>query len=707
MNKKNKYISLFIVTGLAVGLVGCNKMQTNIAYYDEIGNGYNVDLFNKNEVLALGADPGCLYITDGGEYDGYFFMYPTSDFNYDCKGIVGYKSKDLVHWETVGAVFTPESSSYITGNVWAPEVVYDGEALQTEYGLSEDATKKGVYYLFFNSNDQYNAGETNAELVFDTHTDKNKYDEIMNTTYTEEQLHVKISEYYSFYQIDKLDNEDYYKEFSKIGVSKFYEKYIESSIDTSDVLYKVNHLEDILDWLVEYHELKDDPNGELNDLVKLYADLETTPTTILNDYGIGVAVSNSPAGPFKQFTREGDKVKDGERTITIKDTFLSSEDMTGFANGLSLLESYEKGFPMIDANPFVDKKTGDKYLYFVRRHSSDSSKETNFICGIKMGKSWTDDPDWSTLKRLTKCNVTTVNGNEVSDTEDSLNNNRINEGPNMYYDANSDEYILTYSVNKLSNRSYSVAQAISTDGPLGDFTKVKKEDGGYILFSDSRNCVSGAGHHSIVEYNDKLYIVYHVHQNSEIATGQRGIAFDELYLTKNNKGQTVLQANGPTCTIQPIIDNCAEYKNIAKEASLSNNDYDAETLSSLTDGQISVYSFIDFVKECSIKGKTTFKFTFNDYKTVKAIMVYNSKLSETAFDEIAEIKMEYVDGQGKEQTAYICNLKFDKTNIDEMGIINQCSSAICEFDEMRVKSISITFNTDKNVGISEIRILGK
>ena len=132
---------VMILTGCSFGNAGTDLGVVGLSYYDEMGEeGYNTDLFYRNDLSTRGADPGVVYISEG-EYEGYFFLYGSDDFN--SRGYSAIKSKDLVSWEFVGECFIPEDDSWGVSSMWAPEVIYD-----------EDS---GKYYMF------YSATNTNQE----------------------------------------------------------------------------------------------------------------------------------------------------------------------------------------------------------------------------------------------------------------------------------------------------------------------------------------------------------------------------------------------------------------------------------------------------------------------------------------------------------------------------------------------------------------
>ena len=388
-------------------------------------------------------------------------------------------------------------------------------------------------------------------------------------------------------------------------------------------------------------------------------------------------------------------------------------DANGGYRGASL-GGFEGG---IDPHPYVDDN-GDKWLFWVDSSGPDR------ICAVKM-INWLK-PDWSTATALLYHSFYTVedwkaaqNGQYVEFVPYELQSATINEGPHVI--KHKDKYYLTFSVGAYSDNSYQVAQAVA-DSITGPYRKLTREEGGLILSSELTGSmeISGPGHHSFVTAGDQMLIVYHRHNDPVVGGGARNMAIDEVkWITIKDKfgnDLDVMYSNGTTATVQPNFEAFSEYKNIADEAVVSGD----AALTPLTDGLLSVFKyypeeFAKYVPETMINKTTTFTFDFNEAQTVRAVMVYNSKLEDYVFLNVS--KIEFVcEENGKEVIRYIENVKFNedcfKAN-DYDGTIYYVvpgAAAYAEFDELNVKSVRITVDVpegQESVGISEIRILGK
>jgi hypothetical protein len=370
---------------------------------------------------------------------------------------------------------------------------------------------------------------------------------------------------------------------------------------------------------------------------------------------------------------------------------------------------YEAG---IDPHPFV-AADGTKYLYWV-----DSTK-TDRISVVEM-ENWLK-PKWETAKFLVCHNYYTVADyitKEMCGKSVELageDRNSINEGP-FVIEHNGKVY-LTFSIGAYSDNSYHVYQAVA-DSPDGDFRKLTKAEGGQLMTGDGVR-MSGTGHHSLLQVGEQLVMIYHRHTDVVAAGGPRNPAVDEIkWITIKDKfgnDLDVMYSNGPTTTVQPKLEAHAEYKNIADEAVVSGH-ADAKYLN---DGLLSANKNIDmdfeqYVQETVIDKTTTFTFNFAEARTVRAIMVYNSKNEWDAFTSVARMELVCVEN-GRTVTRHIENVIFSDEcfEADDLGnvyYIAPGAAAYAEFDELNVKSVKITIevpNGQSIVGISEIRILGK
>lgn len=441
---------------------------------------------------------------------------------------------------------------------------------------------------------------------------------------------------------------------------------------------------------------------------------------------LGMAYSDSPVGPFKTFVgtnKNGTKMDEKTPLFDIELLNPANENY----------KFYKKGSSFIDAFPFIDPVTGDKYLYMSRTRNVHSS---NVIAGVKMIDWMT--PDYSTYTELTEVNKTTVGGSEYTERFEGADVvNAINEAPNMIY--HDGQYYLTFSVCATTDPEYSVMQALS-DSPLGPFTKVQESNGGVVLGVEMTEYGSQAwdhvlctGSHCFVNDGDDLWVVYHQDENrlSEGSTGigdfERGIAIDRVSFVKNDLGQTILHCNGPTTSIQPKVYSSLEYKNIiskanvkattSKFANMGGKEIDS---SLLTDGLIKLRTY-DQVDELIAKDYMKVNIKFDNYIKAKSLLIYNSCDYYKAFDKVEKIEFEFrkkIEGRPCVGTALISDAIYDLGTYSNMDMPYATSTLymrpgaplIFEFDDLETNEISILIKCPEgkeSFALNEIVVLGK
>lgn len=473
------------------------------------------------------------------------------------------------------------------------------------------------------------------------------------------------------------------------------------------------------------------------DADKWYMFFSSTPKDSSNSYIPYIAEGDSPAGPFtlvdhidSYTATDGTPLKDIENIETDNsyyyqrymtfDPYQMSQAMENL--GLGDMDATSDVLRAIDFHPYVDSATGDKYLYF-------NTSVNSYIMGIKMN-SWAE-PDYSTLTIIAKPGYSTPSAAE-KDVPNEMNTS-VNEA--AWITEHNGKYYLTYSTNSYKDKTYQVCQAVA-DSPLGEFRKLTEKEGGILLSADAalRDDVSGTGHSSIINAGGQYYIVYHKHNSISEGGSSRHVAVDEIeWITvKDAQGNDldVMYANGPTTSVQPLPEFASEYKNVASEAEVSATSLaDDSSVSCLTDGLLSVNRFANndmvetYVKETCFTAETTITLTFDDYKTIRALMIYNSKNMESAFYNIERVEFDCRLEDGTLATKYIDGLVFDwdaYTSTDDIDVIRPAASAIAEFDEIECNEIRITispateeqipvhgYNDMAELAVSEIRVLGK
>lgn len=462
------------------------------------------------------------------------------------------------------------------------------------------------------------------------------------------------------------------------------------------------------------------------------------------DFYIDCAVSENPQGPFEQYAiyiqgveasadatqEEKDllaywqeklaPVEDNEAaksagfaegSLYVYPALVDFRDMReqkeGEDDGDYLTKEAGDGYmKVIDASPFIDPQTGDKYLYFVRDLGSGHS--TSSICVMQMDEYWRplldENENYANVRLLTETNKLTLEGQE-----EALNEGRVNEAPFVIYNESNQKYYLMLSVNTFTDKMYSVRLAVS-DSPNGPFTKLTREQGGWLLYADpSCSWMSGTGHNSVVEKDGKMFIVYHAHTDRVTGNSSRAIAFDSLVWVTNSDNEQVLHANGGSYAYMPQT--TGEWSNIAPEATVTaSNVKDGSDVKYLNDGAVMIHDdgvVSEFVMNA---GTAEITLKFSEYREICALFIYNSSNYDLAFNRIESVEFSFKDDDAKVAgTAYTSNLDFywDKYYTSD-GEYIPGGSFIIEFAPMLVNEITIKIpGVSTEHAISDIAVLGK
>lgn len=262
-------------------------------------------------------------------------------------------------------------------------------------------------------------------------------------------------------------------------------------------------------------------SANINDSLNVNNELET--------FNIGVAVSDSPKGPFKDLFN---------RPI------------------------FNPGYPIIDANVYFDDSNGKCYLYFSRccyKHAVESeiaekmkaeNKQYETVEGDKdkIEESWVYGvelkSDFSGVvgePRLLLCPPKKLSDAQAEWESRSVTSGEVNrrwtEGSYIFKEG--DTYYIMYSANFYKGPYYAVGYATSKN-PLGPFTKA---DNNPVLQknTDKGGTVTGTGHNMVIKIGNQRYIVYHAYTTAD--PDNRVVMMDKLDL-KDGKIMTVAPTIG-------------------------------------------------------------------------------------------------------------------------------------------------------------------
>lgn len=256
------------------------------------------------------------------------------------------------------------------------------------------------------------------------------------------------------------------------------------------------------------------------------ADWKVNPTNEGENFKIGVAVSDSPTGPFEDLM---------DRPI------------------------FDPGYPIIDANVIQDK-TGKFYLYYsracykhpveseiaewARRQNLFDEIEESWIYGVELApdfKSVIGDPVLL-LKPPATMDDEQAEWESRSVTSGEVNR-RWTEGSFIF--EHHDQYYIMYSANHFGGEHYAVGYATGPS-PLGPFTKA---DNNPVIEKNTGKGgqVTGTGHNMVLFSSDKnqMYTVYH--GRTEKTGDDRVVFIDRMTIDDNGR----LLVHGPTTEQQP------------------------------------------------------------------------------------------------------------------------------------------------------------
>ena len=366
-----------------------------------------------------------------------------------------------------------------------------------------------------------------------------------------------------------------------------------------------------------------------------------------NSLRVGVAVSDSPKGPFKD--------------VLDKPLF-------------------DFGYAVIDANVLIDEDN-KKYLFFSRDCSENlvGARHESHIYGIEL------NDDMISVKG----EPVLLSKPEQSWEKNSTNGFYWNEGPTVI--KNNGIYYLMYSANYYASKLYSIGYATSKN-PLGKYTKY--ENNPIVSAQPNWNNVSGLGHNSVTTSPDgkEMFMVYHTHTDPKNGGGDRQIFIDRMGFREDGS----IYVNAPTVTEQPMPSGTNADANIASEAKITTSPTKAGYKEkAITDGEIGIYEKFGKNEWVPSKGKEDVwvKLEWDKEKQVNSVLVYGSALNERA---LASVKLEFSNGK------IVSSLAFSK----QPG-----SVAIANFADMNVKWVKVIIDKSKIIGsesgLSEIMVYSK
>ena len=225
-----------------------------------------------------------------------------------------------------------------------------------------------------------------------------------------------------------------------------------------------------------------------------------------NRKSIGVAVSNTPTGPFVDY---------GQPIVTDADRPQAAH-----------------GGQAIDVDVFHDPQSGKYYLYW----------GNGFMAGAEL------NDDMLSIKKETTTLLTPQGG--------SLRDYAFREGAYVFYRQG--KYYFLWSVDDTGSPNYHVAYGTSSS-PLGPI-EVAKEP--IVLIQDAKNEIYGPAHNSVLQIpgRDEWYIVYHRINKDYLLPTPNGPGFHRQVCIDRME----FNADGTICRVVPTQKGVAAVKKVKK-----------------------------------------------------------------------------------------------------------------------------------------------
>lgn len=407
-------------------------------------------------------------------------------------------------------------------------------------------------------------------------------------------------------------------------------------------------------------------------------------------------VSDSPVGPFVEITSDEKTVAEPVLQFELhRNEF--NENYYSTQTGHYGIEGFIK---VIGPSPFIDPETGKRYLFFVSDLGESGAESSGAYC-IEM-EDWAT-PKYETLKRITSFGYTTT-----EETQEIVEGGNTNEGPMCFYKDG--KYYLIFLTYTYYNSKYQTRAAIADD-VMGPYTKFDLDNGAQVIYTEHNFQRQAVGIHGLTNIGESTFGAYMTFMNNVDYDGTRKFAVDEIVWVENNDGIKVMQCNGPSVTPQPLPEAISGYKNMSKYATItSDNTANGSDVKYLYDGVIPYHDNSLAPEYFAGDGTTTIRYDFDDYVTLRAVMVYNSKDYNYMFNQIESIKFDYTkNGEKGSVTIGPVEYNWDYYDFDNnkpaVG-----SACIAEFDELDVNSVTIEIVNPENpdgIAIPEIVLLGK
>ena len=174
--------------------------------------------------------------------------------------------------------------------------------------------------------------------------------------------------------------------------------------------------------------------------------------------------------------------------------------------------------------------------------------------------------------------------------------------------------------------------------------------------------------------------------------GERKINFDRVNFVEGK-----VLVNGPSLSPQLLPSGVGEYSDITSEATIKVN---GSTNNQLKDNIINTIEDKLDTEVNTMSTKATVTVSFEEEKTLRAIMIYDSAHFDYCLPKVDDIEI-----NGKHIKDLMMNEKYYSN--DEYLFKIPCSAFIYEFNELTAKEITITLSSTETIYLNEIKVVGK
>jgi hypothetical protein len=664
---------------------------------------FDESVFYRNDVTFTCADPFVFRCEDPTDpsYGTYFLWGTTGVGVFNC-----FSSKDLVSWQPKNGAYVWPTDGWQQSNCWAPEVIWDPMANPEDYGIEDDGVGQGTYFIFASASPHQTYETLNRnDMVLDLGVSANPFGPFY--AYNGNELGTVVN------GVDYGEEANYaqytmYKDAYNAGTHKGYVVRKGNQITNDDPWWNSVAAMAALDYQWENKDLAGEigPDGNIVNPAAAYmvinegscwfTCIDPTPFLDYNEMVTKTDGTNTWEEPKKYlfFTRD-------QSLMTGAIGYDGEESFHGTC--VYACEMVNNDWAQVDYNSLV-RITRTNYNATSQKALDDYVEDAKNFNASAFAKGHQEIAPTAEESEYNANNRYTLQRNDV-EIHVTGGNGSINEGSQMWYNEETGLYYLAISIGSYTNNTYTVQMLVSYN-VTGPYRKLELKEGGLVISTnngESMDNVTGPGHHTFYQCGPDLLIFYHRHIDLKVSGSNRGYCVDRITWTQNDDGMTVMHVNGPTTSIQPKLygTGTTKYDIISQDATVTTNAKNCNDVNYINDRIIQIHNqeLVPHIKPFKFFDKqVVITMTFDDYRTLKALQIYNSKNEDSSFLNISKIEFD-AKIDGKEGVVYIKDLAFnwDRAMFESGFGVRAAYSADAIFEEMLVKEVRITIDNLNDV----------